>query len=229
MKTIDRTNGDTATAATAATADSGGAIQIQRIGTETLLVPIVGTTPLIVSRFTEKAKRQILDKEQGRSTPREHRDPDAEYLAALYRLDDGGFGLPAVAFKACTVGAARFYKGVTMTDLRQMLFVKGVRSKQEGQQLVPIEGDAPVMREDIVRLAGQGRTADLRYRPEFTDWHATLEVIYVTGAISRGSVLSLINAGGFGVGVGEWRPERKGEFGTFEIADESRVQVISGG
>ena len=33
-------------------------VSISRIGTETLRVPILGTAPLIVHRFSEKAKRQ---------------------------------------------------------------------------------------------------------------------------------------------------------------------------
>ena len=42
-------------------------------------------------------------------------------------------------------------------------------------------------------------------------------VTYVTSALTRGSVLSLIDAGGMGVGVGEWRPEKDGDFGTYAI------------
>lgn len=34
-------------------------VSISRIDTETLRVPIVGTAPLIVHKFSEKAKRQI--------------------------------------------------------------------------------------------------------------------------------------------------------------------------
>ena len=40
-------------------------VAISRIGTETLLVPLVGTAPLIVNKFSEKAKRQMLDAMQG--------------------------------------------------------------------------------------------------------------------------------------------------------------------
>ena len=60
-------------------------IEIARIGTETLRVPIIGTMPLIVHNFSAKAKRQMLDAQQGRKTPKEARDPQAEYEAAFYR------------------------------------------------------------------------------------------------------------------------------------------------
>ena len=200
------------------------AIHIAKIASETLHVPIIGTTPLIVSRFSEKAKRKMLDAQQGRRSPREARDPEAEYLASLYRLGDG-YGFPAVGFKAATVGAARFYgKDVKMTELRQFLWFTGQMADNADQPLVPIIGE-PKMREDYVRLAGASRSADLRYRGEFTDWRAVLVITYVQSSLSRESVLSLVDAGGMGVGVGEWRPERRGDFGTYRVDEDAEIQV----
>jgi hypothetical protein len=200
-------------------------IQISRIGTETVLVPILGTMPLIVSNFSEKAKRQMLDAQQGRKTPKVARDPEAEYKAAFYYTKDG-YGFPVTAFKAATVGAARFYgKDVKMTELRQFIFMRGIISEKDRQALVPITGE-PRMREDVVRLGGMSRSADLRYRPEFPEWTTQLEVTYVKSSLSRDSVLSLIDAGGMGIGVGEWRPEHRGEFGTFCINPSVEVEVL---
>lgn len=205
-------------------------LQIDRIAAETLLVPIVGTSPLIVHNFSEKSKRQMLDAQQGRKKVKEARDPKAEYEAAFYRIsrEDGttGYGFPVTAFKAATIGAARFYgKSVSMTVLRQAMFMKGILTAGDPQQLVEITGE-PRMREDVVRLGGPSRSADLRYRPEFWPWTATLQVTYVTSMLARTSVLSLIDAGGMGVGVGEWRPERRGEFGTYAIDQDRQVEVI---
>jgi len=201
------------------------AIGINKIASETMIVPIVGITPLIVSKFSEKAKRKMLDAQQGRKSPKEIRDPNADYEASLYRLPDG-YGFPTTAFKLATVGAARFYgKDVQMTSLRQFLWFAGEMSDIESQSLVRIDGE-PKMREDYVRLAGPSRGADLRYRGEFRDWQAALRITYVTSSLSRESVLSLVDAGGMGVGVGEWRPERKGDFGVYEIDEDRPVQIV---
>lgn len=198
-------------------------VHIDRIPAETLRVPILGTTPLIVHRFSEKAKRQMLDAMQGRKSPKEPKDPEAEYEASLYRLKDGAYGFPAIAFKLSTVGAARFYAQLTMTSLKQSMFFHG-EIGEDGQQLARIDG-TPRMREDTVRV-GRGGT-DLRYRAEFPEWKTVLEVTYVSSQITRESVLSLIDAGGMGVGVGEWRPEKDGEFGTYRIDPEREVEVES--
>lgn len=199
-------------------------VHISKIDAETLLVPIVGTAPLIVHRFSEKAKKQMLDAQQGRKSPKEARDPESEYQAAFYRTKDG-YGFPMIAFKSATVGAARFYgKDVKMTELRQFLFFKGVLSDADPQPLAVLTGE-PRMREDIVRI-GMG-SSDLRYRPEFPEWSTELEVTFVKSSLTRESVLSLIDAGGLGVGIGEWRPEKKGDFGTYRIDPTREVSVLS--
>lgn len=214
-------NGHALTIPQPATTDA--TIDIDRIAEETLHVPILGVSPLIVHRFSEKEKRKILDKTQGRSAPKEAKNPKAEYEAAFYRLDeDDGYGMPADAFKKATVGAARFYgKAVTMTALKQFIFIRGERGS-DGRALVRIHGE-PQMREDVIRVSGGG--ADLRYRPEFREWTATLVVTYFTNVIKRDSVLSLIDAGGLAVGVGEWRPEKSGTFGTYRIDPDRQVEV----
>jgi hypothetical protein len=198
-------------------------IDLDRIAAETLKIPIIGTTPLVVHRFSEKEKKKMLDLFQNHPHPKEPKDPEAEYEGAFYRFEDGGSGFPVIGFKACTIGGARFYHGLTMTLLRQCMFFQG-EVGVDGQALARIEGE-PRMREDVVRVSKGG--TDLRYRPEFREWRTELTVVYVTSMLTRGSLLSLIDAGGMGVGVGEWRPEKKGTSGTFKIDPDRTVEVIS--
>jgi hypothetical protein len=200
-------------------------VAISRIGTERLRVPILGTAPLIVHKFSEKSKRQMLDAMQGRKTPKQPKEPATEYEAACYRLDDGGYGFPVIAFKAASVSACRLFgKAMPMTTARQCVFLDAEFSKRDGQKLARLAG-TPHMREDVVRV-GMGGT-DLRYRPEFTEWSTTIDVTYVKSMVTRESVLSLIEAGGLTVGVGEWRPEKKGDFGTYQIDETRDVEVLS--
>ena len=190
------------------------AIDITHIEAEMLRVPIIGTSPLIVHNFSAKAKEAMADAMQGRKTPKKPKDPEAEYEACFYRTKDEGYGFPSGAFKQAIVGAARFYgKAVAMTTLRSSVFTRG-EPGQEGTQLFAIEGE-PWMREDVVRVGISGH--DLRYRPQFDEWRMTLEIVYVKALLTRGSLLSLIDAGGMGIGVGEWRPERRGDNGTRDL------------
>ncbi len=87
-----------------------------------------------------------------------------------------------------------------------------------------ITGSDPVMREDVVKV-GRGST-DLRYRPMFIEWSAMLRVTYITSVLTLDSVASLIGAGGMGMGIGEWRPQRGGAYGTYEVDDSKRIKDV---
>jgi hypothetical protein len=200
---------------------------IRRVGTERLLIPIIGTSPLIMHRWSEKARRELLESQQGKKKIKTPLDPVAEYEASSYRIQiDGeveGYGFPTLAFKSATVDCFRFFdKSVTKVMLQQSLYFRGVRSKSEPMSLVPIDGE-PEMREDIVAV---GMGTQPRYRAQFEQWTATLDVRFVTATLDRSTVLNLVESGGMFVGVGEWRPEKSGENGTYEIDTERDVLVV---
>ena len=101
-------------------AEDNATIEIQRIARRMVQFPIIGTSPLILHRFSEKAKRQMLDAMQGRKSPKEAKDPDAEYQAAF-------LSSTRTARRACPPSRSRrqplrrpLYAGVTMTQLKQL-------------------------------------------------------------------------------------------------------------
>jgi hypothetical protein len=167
---------------------------------------IKGTSALICHRWSEKAKKEMLDKQMKKATKgREAKDPQRDYEDSLYKLPDGKFGFPSIAFKAAIVRAGT-YSEMKMTYLRGAFHIVG--------EMVEIEG-TPRMREDMVRV-GMG-TADIRYRGEFPEWQAVLHIAYNAASISLEQIANLLMVAGFAVGVGEWRPEKDGQFGTFEV------------
>ena len=193
----------------------GPTVRVEPLVRQTIEVPIIGVSPLIPHRWSEKARGMMRAKQMGSKAQalREAKDPEAEAEASLYRLPDGRPGMPATAFKAATTAAARLYSGVTMASLKTALFVIG----EGDDQLVPIEGPM-TMREDTPR--NSGGTADLRYRYAFFPWSAVLRVTFLPSLIDAESVVNLIDAGGNG-GVGDWRPSAPksmtGTFGRYEV------------
>lgn len=184
------------------------AIELPRLNLQTMEITLIGDSPLICHAWSEKAKRQMLDKQMKKAKAgKEAKDPEKDYEDSLYHLPDGGYGFPAVAFKAAAVGACRFADGVKMTEARGAFHIVG--------EMVKIEG-VPSPREDMVRV-GMG-TADIRYRGEFKEWRTTLTVRFNASALSAEQIVNLFNTAGFGVGVGEWRPERDGSYGMFHVA-----------
>lgn len=209
------------------------AIELPRLDIRLMEVTIVGDSPLIVHAWSEKSKREMLDKQLKKAKgAKEAKDPKADFAASLYRLADGGFGFPSVGFKSAAVTACTSVAGITKIAARQAFHILGedvdVKGAFDGtsarHNLVRIEGGEPTMREDMVRV-GMG-TADLRYRGEFADWHAKVLVRYNANVLSESQILNILNVAGFAVGVGEWRPERDGMAGMFHVANESDMTKL---
>lgn len=189
-------------------------IDIPSIRVSQMEITLVGDSPLICHAWSEKAKKEMLDKQMKKAkTAKAAKDPERDYNESLYRHPEGGFAFPCVAFKAAAVGACRFSDGMKMTNARGAFHVDGELAKIVG---------TPTMREDMVRV-GMG-TADIRYRGEFKTWRVTLLVSYNADAISADQIVNLFNIAGFGVGVGEWRPEKDGSYGRFHVANEKEAR-----
>lgn len=188
-------------------------IEIPRLNLATVQVCLIGDSPLICHAWSHKSKEQMLAKQmkKGRQA-KEAKDPERDFQESLYKLPAGGFGFPAVAFKAAMVSACRFVENMKMTEARGAFHILG--------ELIPIDG-TPTPREDMVRIA-MG-TADIRHRGEFKKWRAVLDISYNQSAISAEQIVNLLNVAGFGVGVGEWRPERDGSYGRFHVATETEA------
>jgi len=188
------------------------AVEIPKLKIDVAEFEIVGTSSLIVHRFGEKAIKMIADKQTKKSKERPERNPEGEMKECLYMFSDGTrTGFPAVGFKAAMIRAGKMLEYV-MKDLQQIIFVM----PDEGD-LVEILGEYD-LRTDMVRV-GMG-SADIRYRPEYKTWRAKLRLKYNSSQISAEQIAQLIDAAGFGCGIGEWRPEKSktGNYGTWKLA-----------
>jgi len=178
-------------------------------------VVVQGDSPLIVHKFSDKNAGAIRDKQGGKKTaPKGIRNPKEEYEAAFYHLEGDDLkrrankgckhGFPSSGFKKAMVDACSFIHGFTKVQARGSFHVMG--------NLTGIKGK-PRMVEDNVRLPnGSG---DLRYRPYFDKWEATLEIKYDAGVVSLTELVNLADKAGFHIGVGDWRPQRNGCHGMF--------------
>jgi hypothetical protein len=194
-------------ATTAATKDVSKTISIPPLSISIMKLTLIGDSPLITHQWSAKAKKMMLDKQMKKATgAREAKNPEQDYKDSLYMHPDGGYGFPAIAFKAAAVDAATFVDGITKVEMRGAFHIN--------DELVKIEG-SPAPREDVVRV-GMG-TADLRYRAEFKKWKTTLTIRYNSRAISAEQITNMFQNAGFAIGVGEWRPQKDGRNGMFHV------------
>lgn len=190
-------------------------VSLPPLALETVRITVIGDAPLIVHNWSKKAREEMLAKQMGIAVPkkREPKDPHQDFLGSLYVTETGSYGFPVVGIKAAAVTACTSVGGMTKVQARQAFHIDG--------EFIDIGGDEPTMREDMVRI-GMG-TADLRYRAEFRHWHSTFSVKFNKGVIGMADVLNLFQIAGFAVGIGEWRPERDGQFGRFHVANKSEL------
>jgi len=84
------------------------------------------------------------------------------------------------------------------------------------EPMVKLDFERVSMRRDMVRV-GMG-SADIRYRGEFSNWSAEFTLSYnENGERSIDQILTMLNAGGYVCGIGEWRPEKDGQYGMFHV------------
>lgn len=194
-------------------------IELPRLPIKVVEIPIVGDTELISHAWSDKCKKEMLDKQLGKARLKKApKNPWQDYVDSLYWLSPkpehvtekdvqgGRFGFPTIGFKASAVGAIRQVQGMKMTEARIAFHVLG--------EFAEIIG-TPRMREDPVRL--DGKVADLRYRAGFPEWSTTLRVQYHESGISLEQLLNLFQLAGYGPGIGDWRPEKDGCFGRFHL------------
>lgn len=212
-------------------------IEIKPIEMKIVEVTLVGDTPLIMHAWNEKAKRMMLEAQQGKAKgkKKETKNPVDDFIQSMYWLknkpDTDGmnedeckeafeqaiengakFGFPVTAFKQAAISAAyRMGWAKDKMSLRGVFFID-----TDYGDMAEIISDSPTIREDMVKI-GMG-TADIRYRGEFNHWHTTIRLKYnANGQYSLENILNILNAGGMVCGVGEWRPERDGQFGMFHV------------
>lgn len=197
-------------------------INILRPKIRVVELDVQSTGPLLMHNWSERAKDAMLEaqiKSKAKKAKKEDRDPQLDYEESMYRTDDGGYALPANAFKNAMIRAAKLVDGLAMTDVTQMVQVL----PDEGR-LVRIESESgPAMRRDVARI-NNGKSTDLRFRAEFQDWTAKLRIQYNADVISAEHVANLLFIAGTSVGVGDWRIEKKGVHGGFTLPNIDEVE-----
>ena len=84
------------------------------------------------------------------------------------------------------------------------------------EPMIEIHAESVTMREDMVKV-GMG-AADIRYRGQFNNWWAEFTISYnENGDKTVDEILTILNAGGYVCGLGEWRSERDGQYGMYHV------------
>lgn len=186
---------------------------------------IKGTAPLVIHRFSAKAKEQMKQKmETGKASSskknREAKSTDATYQEARYISKQGWDGFHAAAIRNAMISACRLVNfKMTLAKLSLFVLPDGVDAIEPQVPLIRILGCKPVKQEDIARVeTGQPYVC---VRAAYHDWSAKLRIRWDADQFTAEDVSNLLARVGAQVGIGEGRPDSKNSagmgWGTFDV------------
>lgn len=208
--------------------ESSGTIEVPEVSHQAISFNVLGLTPIILNRMSEKAMRTILcpppPTTRATKASRLKHDPTAEFLASPYvdRSENAPTLIQhlASAFKGAIKGAAVDMPGAKKAQIGRLTWVPGER--------IPIYG-IPQIFSSVVRSADINRTPDIRTRAIIPRWACQVTIEYVIPILNAQSVTNLFSTAGITQGIGDWRPEKgSATYGQFKIvnSDDPEFNLI---
>lgn len=189
---------------------------------KTIDVEIRGITPLLIHRFGEDAE---IGKPTRRVVVEAVRDPRAEATKAAYIANDGTFFFSAFSIPNAMGAAGSNHK---MRGSRKTLrFVVPSAVRMTTDTVTILNGAGPAKDFDVdarpVTIpATKGRI--MRYRPRFEQWGAQFRLVIADELLDPETAHQLLTEAGQTIGIGDFRPEKRGPFGTFRVTKFAEVK-----
>ncbi len=171
-------------------------------------------TPLLIHRFAEQAEQAKATRKQMVKTA----DPRAEATANAYIAPDGTYYFNAFSIAGAMGNAGSNHK---MRGSRKSLrFVVPSAVRVPTDAITILNGDGPaksfeVDSRPVTIPATKGRV--MRHRPRFDNWGARFELLVNDDLLEVETAHQLLTEAGVGIGIGDFRPEKRGPFGTFRV------------
>lgn len=177
-------------------------------------VTIQGITPLLMNRFTEASEvsvsggtSPVLRGDKG--TPREQAE------RKRYADEQGNLFIPGANIFACIIAAGTFHKAgkSKITTQKTSLIPAGIIISEI---VCPIKGSAwEVDSRSVVIPSTGGRI--MCHRPRVDNWSTTFTLEIDERMFTPNLVRAIVDDAGSKIGLGDYRPSRKGPFGRFVV------------
>ena len=199
-------------------------VTIREPNIDEAMIEIVGTAPLVIHRFSQKAKNSILDnmKAGGKNRKGKARsafDVEATFNEGRYISKDGWDGFNASAVRNAMISACRLVNfKMTIAKLSVFCVQDGWDATEPQIPLVRIYGKARPM--ETMAWPQMGG-AYVCVRPCYDEWGAKVRIRYDADQFTLTDVTNLMQRVGMQVGFGEGRPDSKDSagmgWGTFKL------------
>lgn len=178
---------------------------------------IEGTSPLVINKFSAKAKEIMMATQMAGSTAKSRKNREAKDFEDLFNgarhvSTEGWDGIHAASFRNAAISACRA-AGFVMTKAKLAIFVEPDGFDADDMTpLVRITQGEPQM--VVSPCRNSTGVIDLRPRPTYFPWGAELKIKYDAGILTDSDVVNLIARVGMQVGIGEGRPDSKQSAGV---------------
>lgn len=184
-----------------------------------LQIEITGITPLLMNKCDEASlggTKQVLEMKE-RGEPRDEADK------TKYADEEGYLYIPGMNLFSCMIDAGTFIKvGRSKLSTQKSSLVPAYLGLNE-ERLLLLNKDGKktknfeVDSRPVVIPATKGRI--MRHRARVDEWRLKFEIEYDKDEISSKLIRQLIDAAGKKVGLGDFRPSRRGMFGKFVVTN----------
>ena len=178
---------------------------------------IRGTSPLVMNKFSHKAKLGMMETQRAGSTAKKDRKRTPKDFKAMcedakHISTQGWCGIPAPAFRNAMVSACKVV-GFAMTRAKLSVFIEADGfDKDDGTPLVKITKGKPKQLDLPVRIA-MGST-DIHSRPMWNPgWEALVRIRFDADQFTLEDVSNLLVRVGIQTGILEGRPDSKSSCG----------------
>jgi len=172
-------------------------------------VEIEGITPLLIN------KPSIEIGEKSKDIKRETDTPQEIASKKLYELD-GKIYTPATHLQGALIEAGKFKKKLGRgTAKANYSKACGFAVEIEPFEIIHKIQDWEVFSIQAVNPTTRGR--NLLHRPMLRNWKLDFQVIFDEDEIEPEIMKELFDIAGRKVGIGDWRPAKKGRFGKFQV------------
>lgn len=179
-----------------------------------IIVSIKGISPLLMNRFTEAdeisvSKGSSKTAKPKKGTPREQAEPKA------YKLEDGTLYIPGTNIFAAIIQGGTFFKlgKSKVTTQKSSLIPAGVIMETVNCSFGTKDFEVDSRRVVIPSTGG----AIMAHRPRLDEWETQFTLLTDDEMFDPDFIREIIDAAGSKVGVGDYRPQRKGPFGRFVV------------
>lgn len=187
-------------------------INLKKLELGIIKIKVNGDSPYLPEPMDMAVLERYNSIKSKKSYSKDDISEEEKVKAKFYYTEDGEKGIPARAFYNSMIRASSY-----LFEIKQ----GGMRNIKEG---ITVTGDILPLKFKKERvIVHWGRTSGMKGSPRkimrnaFEDWSVELIIQYNKQNLSAEQIINVLNWAGFHIGVGGFRKEKTGNFGSFHV------------